>query len=228
MNNTAWNQGLEQPRKGRECFSPGQDLKEEDKRVGKSAIARLVTSKPYQYKQVCGRMDQQEWDRKRPDTALMREDTTHHDMSPPATEDKVKKKKHIQEVEKWIATTVMETLFDYIKSKALEKTVEKHINKEMARSSWDMNLEEPCEGMSKEDVAMAMKKKGSAMICSASMKEVVGNHIVNSIKFDEILATTTETILDNKLRQERVLEGVEKGQVVEEELNVIAGNVNGE
>ncbi len=79
MNNTAWNQGLEQPRKGRECFSPGQDLKEEDKRVGKSAIARLVTPKPYQYKR----------DTKGPDPAIMREDTT-------LDEDKVKKK-HVQQ-----------------------------------------------------------------------------------------------------------------------------------
>jgi hypothetical protein len=30
--------------------------------------------------------------------------------------------KHVQEVEECIATTVKETLFDYIKSKALEKT----------------------------------------------------------------------------------------------------------
>jgi hypothetical protein len=216
---------LEQPRKRREWFSPGQDLKEE--RVGQSAIARLVTSKPYQYKQVCGRMDQQEWDRKRPDTALMREDTTH-DMSPPATEDKVKKKKHIQEVEKWIATTVMETLFDYIKSKALEKTVEKRINKEMTRSKWEMNVDKPCEGIIKEDVAMAMKKKVSAMICFETMKEVVGNHIVNLIDSDEILARAMETILKSKLRQERAVERVEKGQEMEEEMNVIAGNVNGE
>jgi hypothetical protein len=40
--------------------------------------------------------------------------------------------------------------------------VEKRINKEMARSNWEMNLEEPCEGI---DAAMAMKKKVSAMIC---------------------------------------------------------------
>jgi hypothetical protein len=113
-------------------------------------------------------------------------------------------------MDRWIATTVKETLFDYIKSKALEKTVEKRINEEMARPNWEMNLEEPCEGMVKEDVAMAMKKKGSAMICFGTMKEVVGNHIVNLIDFDEIMAAAMQTILKNKLMQERVLERVEK------------------
>jgi hypothetical protein len=156
----------------------------------------------------------------------MREATTL-DIPPPANEDKVKKK-HVQQVEKLIPTTVKETLFDYIKSKALETTVKKHIKEEMARSKWVMDLDEPSHGLLKEDVAMAMKKKGSAMICFATMKEVVGNDILNSIDFHEILATTMETILNNKFRQERLLEGVEKGQVVEEELNVIAGNVNGE
>jgi hypothetical protein len=157
----------------------------------------------------------------------MREDTTL-DMSLPATESKVKKK-NVQEVEKLIATTVKETLFDYIKSKALEKTAEKRINKEMARSKWEMDLVKPCEGVIKEDVAMAMKKRVSAMICFGTMKEVVGKNIVNLIDFDEILATAMETILNNKLRQERVMEQVEKGQEVEEEeINVIAGNKNGE
>jgi hypothetical protein len=180
--------------------------------VRQSAIARLVTPKPYQYK----------WDRKSCDTAVMREDTTL-DIFPPANEDKVKKK-HVQQVEKLIATTVKETLFDYIKSKALERTVKKR----MTRSTWEMDLDEASHGLLKEDVAMAIKKKGSAMICFATMKEVVGKDIVNSIDIHEILATTMETILNNKVRQERVLEGVEKGQEVEEELNVIAGNVNGE
>jgi hypothetical protein len=73
-----------------------------------------------------------------------------------------------------------------------------------------MNLEEPCEGMVKEDVAMTMKKKVSAMICFGTMKEVVGNHNVNSIDFDEIMAAATETILKNKLMQEIVSERVEK------------------
>jgi hypothetical protein len=42
------------------------------------------------------------------------------------------------------------------------------------------------------------------------MKELVGNHIVNLIDFDEIMAVTLETIMKNKLRQERVSERVEK------------------
>jgi hypothetical protein len=69
-------------------------LKEE--RRGQSALARLVTPKPYQFEQLC---------------------------------DKVKNQ-HVQAVEEWIATTVKETLFEYIKSKAVEKTVEKRINEE--------------------------------------------------------------------------------------------------
>jgi hypothetical protein len=73
-----------------------------------------------------------------------------------------------------------------------------------------MNLEEPCEGMIKEDVAMAMKKKAGFMICFGTMKEVVGNHVVNLIDFDEIMTAVMEAILKNKLMQERVLERVEK------------------
>ncbi len=89
-----------------------------------------------------------------------------------------------------------------------------------------MNLEEPWEDTVKEDVAMAMKKAVSSMICFGTMKEVVGNHIVNSIDFDEIMAVALETIMKNKLMQERVSQRVEKWQV--EEMSVIAGNVNGE
>jgi hypothetical protein len=174
---------------------------------GQSAIARLVTPKPYQFEWLCDRIiDKQEWDRKRVDAALMKEDVG---TSSPQTEDKVKNQ-HVQAVEDWIATTVKETLFEYIKSKALERTVEKRINEEMARSNLKMNLEEPCEDTVKEDVAMAMKKAVSSMICFGTMKEVVGNHIVNSIDFDEIMAVALETIMKNKLMQERVSQRVEK------------------
>jgi hypothetical protein len=166
---------LEEPRRGREGYSPKHDLKEE--RRGQSAIARLVTPKPYQFERLCDRIDQQEWDRQRTDSALMK-DTL--DTSSPQTEDKVKNQ-HVQAVAEWIATTVKETLFEYIKSKALEKTVEKRINEEMARSNLEMSLEEPYEEMVKEDVAMAMKKTVSSMICFGTMKEVMGNHIVNLI-----------------------------------------------
>jgi hypothetical protein len=219
-----WNQGSDQPRKRRECFSPRHGLKE--KEVGQSAIARLGTPKPYQFDRLCDRIDQQEWDRKRADAALMKEDTTH-DTSSPQTEDKVKNQ-HVQAVEVWISTAVKETLFDYIKSKALENLVEKRINEEMARSTLEMNLEEPCEEIVMDDVTMAMKKTVSAMICFGTMKEVVGNHIVNSIDFDEQMAVAIKTIMKNKLMQERVLERAEKRQEEEEEVNMIAGIVNGE
>jgi hypothetical protein len=83
----------------------------EEERMGKSAITRLVTPKAYQYERVCDRIDQQERDRKRMDTALMREEITLNTSSPPPpTGDKVKNK-HVQEVEEWIVTTVKETLF---------------------------------------------------------------------------------------------------------------------
>jgi hypothetical protein len=48
----------------------------------------------------------------------------------------------------------------------------------------------------------------STMICFGTMKEVVGNHIVNLIDFDEIIAAAMETILKNKLMQERMSETV--------------------
>jgi hypothetical protein len=57
---------------------------------------------------------------------------------------------------------------------------------------------------------MAIKKKASAMICFGTMKELVGNHIVNLIDFHEIMAAAMETILKNELMQEKVLERVEK------------------
>jgi hypothetical protein len=74
--------------------------------------------------------------------------------------------------------------------------MEKRINEDMARLTWEMLLEEPCGGMVKEDVAMAMamKKKVSLMICYGTMKEVVVNHIVNAIDFDEIKSTAMATI----------------------------------
>ncbi len=194
--------------------------------MGQSAIARLVTPKPpYQYDLVCNRLEQQDQDRKRMDAALMGEQTALDTFSPLTEVVKVKNK-HVQDVEEWIATTVKETIFHYIKSDALEKTVEKRINEEMARSKWEMHLDKACGGLSKEDVAMAMKKEVSAMICFGLMKEVLGNHIVNAIDFDEIKATAMKTISRNNLAQDGVTERVEKGQVEEEEMNVIAGNVN--
>jgi hypothetical protein len=158
------------------------------------------------------------------DSALMREDR-RLDISPLPTKEKVKNK-HVQEVDELIATTVKETLFHYIKSNALERTVEKCMNKEMARSSWDMNLEEPCEGMSKEDVAMAMKRNVSAMICRGNI-EVVGNHIVNAIDFDEIKSVAMETILKKQVKA-RKSDGMGGGMTSgrRRKMTVVAGNVN--
>jgi hypothetical protein len=51
---------------------------------------------------------------------------------------------------------------------------------------------------------------------------------VNSIDFDELMALAIETIMKNKLMQERVSERAEKRKEEEEEVKVIAGNVNGE
>jgi hypothetical protein len=95
----------------------------------------------------------------------MREDITL-DTSPPPTKDKVENR-HVQEVEEWIVTTVKRTLFDYIKSKALAKTVEICINEEMARSNWEMNLEEPCEGMVKRRCGNGYEEKSQChnMLC---------------------------------------------------------------
>jgi hypothetical protein len=91
----------------------------------------------------------------------------------------------------------------------------------------EMNLEEPCEEMVMDDATMAMKKTVSAMICFGTMKEMVGNHIMNLVDFDELMAVVIETIMKNKLMQERVSERAEKRQEEEEEVNVIGGNVNG-
>jgi hypothetical protein len=53
--------------------------------------------------------DEQEWDRKRMDSALMK-DTL--DTSSPQTEDNKVKNQHVQAVEEWIATIVKETQFE--------------------------------------------------------------------------------------------------------------------
>jgi hypothetical protein len=127
--------------KRRQCFSPGHGRDRD--RMGGSPVARLVTPKPYQFKQVCDRIDQQERDEKTTDTVLMRDDATL-DTSPPS-EVKVKNT-HVQEVEEWIARPVKETIFGFIKSNALEKAVEKDINGKMAGWNWEINLEEPCLG----------------------------------------------------------------------------------
>ncbi len=46
------------------------------------------------------------------------------------------------------------------------------------------------------------------MICFGTMKEVVGNHIVNLIDFDEILATAMETMLKEQVEARK---GVGRG-----------------
>jgi hypothetical protein len=59
------------------------------------------------------------------DAVLMRDDATL--ATSPPSEVKVKNI-HVQEVEEWIARSVKETIFGYIKSNALEKVVERAIN----------------------------------------------------------------------------------------------------
>jgi hypothetical protein len=81
----------------------------------------------------------------------------------------------------------------------------------MASWNWEMNLDEPCPGLNQKNVAMATKGKVSVMICSATMEEVVGKHTVGAVELeDKIKATVMETILKNKLMEERVAGREEK------------------
>jgi hypothetical protein len=58
------------------------------------------------------------------------------DTSSPQTEDNKVKNQHVQAVEEWIAATVKETLFEYIKSEAPEKTVESASTKKWQDRIW--------------------------------------------------------------------------------------------
>jgi hypothetical protein len=99
MTYETWNEGHEQPRKRNECFSPEHGLEEEG--MGQSAITRLVTPKAYQYEYICDRIDQQERDRKRMDTALMREEMTLNTSSPPTGDRLWKRQWRSASTKKW-------------------------------------------------------------------------------------------------------------------------------
>jgi hypothetical protein len=47
-------------------------------------------------------------------------------------------------------------------------------------------------------------------VCSARMKEVVRKHIVDAVELDKIKAAVMETILKNKLTEERVAGRLDK------------------
>ena len=160
--------------------------------VDQSAISRLVTPKPYEYKRVCERLDQQDMERASADVALMEEDTAINTFSP-TSEVKVKNA-HAQKVEEWVARTVKDTIFDYIKSNAMERAVEKVITERIASWSWEINMEGLCPA--------AMKRKVSTLVCFENMREVVRKDIVNAVNFEEI-----ETIMKNQAMGEEVADG---------------------
>ena len=168
--------------------------------VDQSAISRLVTPKPYEYKRVCERLDQQDRERASTDVALMEEDTAINTFSPPS---KVKvKNAHAQKVEEWVARTVKDTIFDYIKSNAMERAVEKVITERIASWSWEINMEGLSTGVNKNNLGAAMKRKVSALVCFENMREVVGKDIANAVNFEEI-----ETIMKNQAMGEEVADG---------------------
>jgi hypothetical protein len=182
---------------------------DEEREGCQSAITRIVTPKAYEYNRVIDRLDQHDhMDRKRTDAVLMREDTTI-DTNSSASEVKVKNV-HVQEVEEWIARTVKETILGYIKSKALERAVEKDIMEIIASWNWEIDLEESCPGIKKTNVAMAIKTKVSSMVCFETVREVVKKDIVNAVNFEEIKAPVIETIMKNKATGEEVAGRVDK------------------
>ena len=168
--------------------------------VDQSAISRLVTPKPYEYKRVCERLDQQDRERASTDVALMEEDTAINTFSPPS-EVKVKNA-HVQKVEEWVARTVKDTIFDYIKSNAMERAVEKVITERIASWSWEINMEGLSTGVNNNNLGAAMKRKVSALVCFENMREVVGKDIANAVNFEEI-----ETIMKNQAMGEEVADG---------------------
>jgi hypothetical protein len=113
--------------------------------------------------------------------------------------------------EKWIAGLVEdETIFGYINCNALEKAVQKDITEKVASWNWEIDLEEPCQDISKKNVAVGTKTTVSARVCFATLQEVMGKHIVNVIDFEETKAAAMEIILKNKARGPEVVDRVEK------------------
>jgi hypothetical protein len=102
---------------------------------------------------------QQEKVEKIEDTVLMRDDDT---LDASSSSDEVKVNNiHMQEVEKWIIGSVQDTIFGYINSNALEKAVEKDIAERVASWNWEIDLEEPCPGINKKNVAVGTLKPQS-------------------------------------------------------------------
>jgi hypothetical protein len=162
------------------------------------ASASLVTPQTYQNKQItCEMIHQQERVEKSEDTVLMRDDDTL-DTSSPSDEVKVKNI-NVQEVEKWIAGLVKETIFGCcINFYALEKPVEKAMAERVPSWNWEIDLEESCSGINKKNVAVETKTKASGTVCVAALQEIVGKDIVNVVGFKERKATVMETSLEKQ------------------------------
>jgi hypothetical protein len=75
---------------------------------------------------------------------------------------------------------------------ALEKAVEKDMNDKKTSWNWEMNLEEPCLGLNQRNVATATKGKVSAMVCFATLEEVVGKEIMDATELDKIKGYSDE------------------------------------
>jgi hypothetical protein len=80
-------------------------------------------------------------------------------LIPPQPSDEVRVKNiHLQEVvKKWIKGSVQETIFGFSILQCSEKAVEKDIPGKVASWNSEVNLEEPCPGVSQKNVQYAWR-----------------------------------------------------------------------
>ncbi len=105
---------------------------------------------------------------------------------------KVRKDIHVQEVEKW-------TIFGSINVNALEKVVETEGYAEKGAGwNWEIDLEEPCPGINKENVAAWVLKQQSVRRCASQLCRRCWGNIVNVTDIEDIKATAMEIILKKR------------------------------
>jgi hypothetical protein len=106
----------------------------------------------------------------------------------------------------WVSLRLQDLLHQNYTS--TNESVKGLINRERIASwNWEIDLDKPCPGINKTNVAMAMKRKVSVMVCFETMQEVVGKDIADAVNFEEIKATVIETIVKSKARGEEVADG---------------------
>jgi hypothetical protein len=105
----------------------------------------------------------------------------------------------LQEVEKWITGPVQDTTFGYLNFNALVRVVlEEDIAEKVASWNCEIDLEEPCPGINKENVAAWVLKQQSVRRCASQLCRRCWGNIVNVTDIEDIKATAMEIILKKR------------------------------